>query len=387
MTPHAIRRWVWVHKWSSLVCTVFLLYLCITGLPLIFHHEIEEATRDWKVAEMPAGTPHAPLDKVVAAAQARHPNLALHFLFVEDDEPNAVLIAFGETPMAQDGIRYVVVDKRTAEVVGEPDLGSGLMYVLLKLHVDMFAGLPGKLFLGVMGMLFVVAVVSGVVVYAPYMGRQAFATVRTRSTRLRWFDLHNVLGIVTVAWALVVGATGVINTWADLAIKYWQFTEVAEMTAPYRGQQPVAQRDWASVDKAVATARAAMPEMDFALVAFPQTLFASPHHYTVFGRGTTPLTSRLLKPALIDARTGELTEARELPWYLSGILLSQPLHFGDYGGMPLKIIWALLDLITIVVLGSGVYLWLFKRARVKAQTDPSSATPSVLESADQGGTR
>jgi len=34
------------------------------------------------------------------------------------------------------------------------------------------------------------------------------------------------------------------------------------------------------------------------------------------------------------------------------------LHFGDYGGLPLKIIWALLDLVTITVLGSGLYLWL-----------------------------
>jgi uncharacterized iron-regulated membrane protein len=28
--------------WSSLVCTVFMLLLCVTGLPLIFHEEIDE---------------------------------------------------------------------------------------------------------------------------------------------------------------------------------------------------------------------------------------------------------------------------------------------------------------------------------------------------------
>lgn len=36
----------------------------------------------------------------------------------------------------------------------------------------------------------------------------------------------------------------------------------------------------------------------------------------------------------------------------------QPLHFGNYGGMPLKILWALLDLLAILVLASGLYLWL-----------------------------
>jgi uncharacterized iron-regulated membrane protein len=45
----------------------------------------------------------------------------------------------------------------------------------------------------------------------------------------------------------------------------------------------------------------------------------------------------------------------------SALLVSQPLHFGDYGGMPLKILWAVLDLITIAVLISGLYLWWKKR--------------------------
>ncbi len=32
----ALGRWAFVHKWSSLVCTAFLLLICLTGLPLIF---------------------------------------------------------------------------------------------------------------------------------------------------------------------------------------------------------------------------------------------------------------------------------------------------------------------------------------------------------------
>jgi uncharacterized iron-regulated membrane protein len=78
-------------------------------------------------------------------------------------------------------------------------------------------------------------------------------------------------------------------------------------------------------------------------------------------QGATPLTSKLLKPVLIDARTATVADTRELPWYVTALLVSQPLHFGDYGGMPLKIVWALLDLLAIVVLGSGIYLWLKKR--------------------------
>ena len=96
-------------------------------------------------------------------------------------------------------------------------------------------------------------------------------------------------------------------------------------------------------------------------VAFPGTIYSSTSHYTVFLRGNTPLTSRLLKPALIDAETGKLTDTRDMPWYVSTLFIAQPLHFGDYGGVPLKIIWAILDVLTITVLVTGLYLWLRRR--------------------------
>ena len=73
-------------------------------------------------------------------------------------------------------------------------------------------------------------------------------------------------------------------------------------------------------------------------------------------RGDSPLTSRLFKPVLIDAQTAKLTDSREVPWYLAALLISKPLHFGDYGGLPLKFIWLVFDLMTIVVLWTGLML-------------------------------
>jgi uncharacterized iron-regulated membrane protein len=114
-----------------------------------------------------------------------------------------------------------------------------------------------------------------------------------------------------------------------------------------------------------------------AFVAFPGSFFTSKSHYAVFLRGDTPLTARLLKPVLIDATTGAFTDSRDLPWYVSTLLLSQPLHFGDYGGMPLKIIWAVLDLITIAVLASGLYLWLARRRPAAPGRTPVAASQTA----------
>ena len=252
------------------------------------------------------------------------------------------------------------MDSHTGAYLDSPDVTGRFTYIMLKLHVDMFAGLPGKLFLGLMGILFCVAVISGIVVYAPSMRKLDFGAYRGHRPRVvRWLDIHNLAGILLVMWTLVVGFTGVINTWADLVLKAWQYGQLAEMTAQYRDRPPPT--TLTSVQAAVDVAARAVPGMTPSFVAFPGTVFSSKSHYIVFLKGDTPVTSRLLKPALIDAETGKLTDSRDMPWYVTTLFISQPLHFGDYGGMPLKILWAVLDVLTIIVLGTGVYLWLRRR--------------------------
>lgn len=53
---------------------------------------------------------------------------------------------------------------------------------------------------------------------------------------------------------------------------------------------------------------------------------------SIFPFITPYTTSRLYKPVLVDAQTAQITDRRALPWYLTALLISQPLHFGDYGG-------------------------------------------------------
>ena len=356
-----------------------MLLLCVTGLPLIFHEQIDDILHSQvKAAEVPPGTPPANLDDVMASVKAQKPDMVPHFLIWDRDDPNAMLVSVGKTIDADPSKNiFVRVDAHTAAYLDAPDVTGRFTYIMLRLHTDMYAGLPGKLFLGFMGILLCVAIISGIVVYAPSMRKLDFGTYRRERKRVvRWLDVHNLAGILLVMWTLVVGFTGVINTWADLVIKYWQFDQLAAMTAQYK-DRPVVMHP-ASINAAVKVAMKTEPDMKAAFVAFPGTIFSSKSHYAVFMRGDTPVTSRLLKPALIDAETGAMTDSREMPWYVSTLLLSQPLHFGDYGGMPLKIIWAILDVITIILLVTGLYLWL-RRRKSGVSVERSVASVSALE--------
>ncbi|WP_024506874.1 PepSY-associated TM helix domain-containing protein [Bradyrhizobium sp. ARR65] len=366
MKARTVRLWSLVHTWSSLVPTMFLLLLFVTGLPLIFHDEIDELLGYAPRPESSAGLPPAPVQRIADAALAADPGRVLQYISWDKDEPGLVTAITNSAANGKpDDATVRAFDAVRAKPLGL--VGTGPMLIILKLHTDMFAGQAGKLFLGGMGLLLLVAIISGVVLYAPFTRRLRFATIRRHSSRrVRWLDWHNLLGVVTIMWALVVGATGVINTWAELMLNQWKTTELAQMVAAYGGKS--APSHLASLDDVVARARQAAPGMDIAFIAFPGTPFSSSHHFVAFMRGNTPLTSRLLKPVLLDGETAVVADSRELPFYLQALLLSQPLHFGDYGGMPLKLIWAALDVMTIIVIGSGVYLWFARRRRRSSVT-------------------
>jgi len=367
VTARSVRLWSIVHRWTSLVATPFLLLLCLTGLPLIFHHEIDEALGYAARAEQPSEpAQRTKIDEIARAALADHPGSVLQYVAWERDNRDIVTTylnhAVNGKPDDAVVAAYSAFSARPLGIVG-----TGPMLIVLKLHTDMFAGLGGKLFLGGMGLLFLVAIVSGIVLYWPFTRRLRFATIRSRtSRRVSWLDWHNLIGIVTVAWAVVIGSTGVINTWAELLLDHWRADTLAGMTAPYAGRSTPGLSTpghLASLDLVLSKAAEAAPAMEPDFIAFPGAPFTSSHHYAVFMHGDTPLTSRLLKPVLLDGETGEVASTAELPIYLKALFVSQPLHFGDYAGMPLKIIWALLDVATIVVIASGFYLWVAREVR------------------------
>ncbi|QOG19534.1 MULTISPECIES: PepSY-associated TM helix domain-containing protein [Bradyrhizobium] len=380
----ALRRWLFVHKWSSLICTLFLLLICITGLPLVLRDEIDGLLDDaLPYAQVAEGTPNVSLDRVVEASRKMYPGETIISVFVDDDEPKIMVFmassweAFKANRRAIHSIRF---DAHTGDVLKQTkpfgEDGLTFLQLMLSLHRDLFAGLAGELFLGAMALLFIAAIVSGIAIYGPFMRKLDFGTVRAaRSRRLKWLDLHNLLGVVTLGWALVVGATGVINELSTPLFALWQQTDVRAMLAPLQGKPVPQTSELSSPQAAYDTVKAAFPDMTTTSVVYPGAPFGSPFHYVVWTKGREPLTSRLFSPVLVDARSGALVAAVTMPWYLRALELSRPLHFGDYGGMPLKIIWVLLDLTTIVVLGSGVYLWFVRSRASRAQEGSAAAMP------------
>ncbi|WP_454725449.1 MULTISPECIES: PepSY-associated TM helix domain-containing protein [Cupriavidus] len=387
-----MRTWFWLHKWSSLVCTLFLLVACVTALPLIFLDEISEQWRgDPPAAPLAADTRLFDLDQLVASAVGKDRAFAgetVRWLSIEEDN-GQIWMGLAPSYGAARALDHVVrFDARSGNIIRAARSGEHTspmwMGLMFRLHTDWFMGLGGELLLAAMGLLFVIATVSGVALYGPFMKTLPFGTVRKdRSRRLRWLDLHNLLGIVTVAWVLAVGTTGIVNQLATPLYDIWRAHALGGLLAAGRSQPMPAHL--ASVQAAYETALRAEPARRVRSIRFPDGQLGSPQHYLIWTQGDTPLTSRLARPVLVDARSGQLTATLSLPWYLTLLLTARPLHFGDYGGLPLKVLWGLLDIMAIAVLGSGVYLWIARRGSRAGRAERLAMARGARRAARNGG--
>lgn len=345
--------------------------LCITGLPLIFHDEIDASLNPdvWTPAR--PGGPYLSYDQIRDIALEHRPGEVPIFMSFDIDRPvvNVTTGPVADAPGTD--MHFASFDRTSGDLVPPASVGEGVMEFFLQLHTDMFLGLPGMSFLGAMGIVFILSLVSGVVLYAPFMRKLEFGEIRrTRSSRTKWLDYHNLLGIIATGWLVVVGLTGTINTLESPIIDAWREGELADLLE--RRDSGTMTKATSSLDAAIASARQAAPTMELQFVAFPGSGFSTHSHYAIFFHGRRPLTERIITPVLVSAEDGSFEGLREMPWYVKALSLSRPLHFGDYGGLFLKVLWALFDIITIVILASGLYLLIAKDRGRGARVSVSS---------------
>ena len=344
----------WLHRWTGLVATPFFLVLCLTGSVLVFRDEIDALVGATPPAA-PAVGEAKPLATLAAAAIATQPAMRPISIYLDPDTPDRAYV--GVAPPGPAVLRdhaAVLIDRATAAPMSYSDPRGTFTGFIFDLHARWFLGLPGELFGGAIAVLVFVCLASGVVVYAPYVRKLLFGVVRRRrGTRLVQLDLHNLVGIVLLGWAMLVTITGICLATGTLLLSTWQATELHAMAGP--DSRPVAAP--VSIDVAAASAQAAEPERRLRFLIYPETDFSGPGHYSFLLYGGHRYDERLFKVVLVDAATGKVTADRPLPLYLKALVLSGPLHFGDYAGWPLKLFWVLCAAGTLFITGNGAVLW------------------------------
>ncbi|MFW7380672.1 MAG: PepSY-associated TM helix domain-containing protein [Oligoflexus sp.] len=363
-TFQKLYKW---HRWLGLFLSLHLLILLATGSILVFRSELEKTF-------YPAPSHHIETDRkrpalsfqaLLDQALEKHPNDRPLALFIDEENSELVQIRLGIDQSKQfRGARRITSDRFGQELASNSpgEKQSTLLDQVLILHREFFLGSFGKFYVALIGCLFILSLVTGLYIYGPLMKKLSFAWIRGPSLP-RWSDIHKLIGVLSFAWCLLIAVSGSILAVSGTLLKIYQYTELKQLNQEFPDPGPA--QSIISLDEALKMASDASPDLAFSFVSFPGNEFSTKRHFLFFMKGVTPLTEKLRTLVLVDALTGKVIEVRELPWYLQAALLSEPLHFGDYGGMSLKIIWAVLGLLSLTLPVSGLWIvWLKRRKKL-----------------------
>jgi uncharacterized iron-regulated membrane protein len=376
-----MRKRLWqLHSWLGLVAGLGLLVIGLTGSLLIFHEELELLFNPEMVRVEPAsiGRPDVgpsnrlPLDTLLAHAQRQLPDHEVTGWLPQYEAPHLADLIY-VIERGNNEWLVATLDPYTGNLLASPRLGSTtLTGWLLDLHYMFLADHAGMFLAGLFGVMLCVLGASGVWMYREFW--KNFFTLRwNRGARILFSDLHKFTGIASVAFNLIVGFTGA----------YWNLTHLVGHWINGDPPQPkIESRLYAgtlSLDALARDAAARLPGFRGNFISLP----SDPAAPAVIFWGTIEPRGRLTGPygstISYDPQTGAHTATSDLRtqglWARIADTFT-PLHYGTFGGLPVKILWCLGGLTPGLLGVTGFLIW-FRRRR--ATERPAAPARRIVE--------
>lgn len=352
------RRIYQLHSWLGLIAGLALLVIGLTGSILVFKEEIDRIISPELVTVPDASKPRLDHDQFLATLQAELP------------EHKVVGWGKGPKPGSSDAVYIVKMgDQEGKMLYVDPSTGlprnrdleanETVTDWLLTLHYTFFADHVGELVVGIFGIVFCLLGVTGVIIYRNFW-KTLFQLRWKKSARLFFSDLHKMVGISSTVFNLLLGFTG---AWWNLSHLIGHLVE----DAPEPTVKTV-ERQWAdtvSIEKLVADARVKLPGYQANWVSLP---WEPGGDVMMFGglESQGVLRSPYGSVVVFNGATGELksaTPASETGLWGQILDAFRPLHFGNFGGIPVKILWSLGGLAPAILALSGTFLWWKRKFR------------------------
>jgi uncharacterized iron-regulated membrane protein len=363
-----------LHLWCGLALCGWALLMGLSGSALVFKQEIDQALHPELFAlpamdrERAGATGSGSLDAVHAEVQRRFPDhFAGGFWKLDESEASSYLWIAKEDANGDLVDRYNVhFDQRTGELLGAEQRYTGVTGTLENLHFFLLLGRKGLVLNSVLGMGLFTLCVTGVVLWWPGTGRirSALGIAWRAGWRRINYDLHRTAGFAVAALLLVSSFTGAyFGLAAPARVWFAQATGGTEQDARAYFVPPVdaqlrAGASRLTVDEVRRRSKAALPA---SVSIFAITLPRKPGGaFTVDARsaGSELLAERVR--LFVHPATGAVIRRFDATNTPPGVRLANamaPLHFGNWGGLPVKILWCLLGLAPGTLAATGFLMW------------------------------
>ena len=365
-----------VHSWLGFHLAIVMALVLATGTIATVSHELDWLTQhDMRVS--PDGE-KVSWGQMFDAVQAHKPKATINSL----SQMKGDHFAYRADVTDEFGLRrFVHVNQWTGEVTGEthPLTVQRFFRDLHRyLYMPNFIGLPL-----VTSLAFVLAVSLYTGLKTTRNWRTLLFRVRTdKGARILWGDAHKAAGlwgiwffvviIVTSVWYLIEFGVGIQKRATNAPPTITSERLTTEQVAGL-GQTV----DLRSLDDVLVAAKEAYPELNATSVSVPRSANGV---FFVQGMVGNPIIRPRSNGVFLHPETLEILgvrKSREYPAYYYINEMADPLHFGNFGGLPTKLIWFVFGIAMTGLSVTGVWLT-WRRLKTASPSWAQFATLPVL---------
>lgn len=345
-----------VHRLAGLVAGLLLLLISITGSMLVFNDELDEALYHHNYHISPANQ-YLPLQQQFQAVRNRllpeHPYLMVTHLPQSPAETTIIRAEYNAEKKV-----YFFLNPYTAQIVAQRGNTDYFMGKVLFFHFSLLSGKTGAQIILVTAILLAISLLTGTWIY-----RHAFGKVLTFRVKLewshhnrRWRNLHRILGVWAILFNLVMVITGIIMVQKVIDSRKGKLAPTKEIPTHL------------DYDQLVTTARKAIPGLTVMGIRPPKKADAP---VRILGHaGESRIWGESGSSVYFDNKTGEVQKIAAIhnaKFTDKFAAIVPQLHFGNYGGLPLKIIWSLFGLAPGLLSLSGFLIWYRRKFIITSQ--------------------
>ncbi|HUL10785.1 MAG TPA: PepSY-associated TM helix domain-containing protein [Methylococcaceae bacterium] len=366
----SIRRETWLkaHRYLALSVGFLFALMGLTGSLNIYREEVDALLNPELVIDEPQGE-YLPLDRIMAAVRAAHPDRHDSWTLEMPRSRAGVITAWYDKP--RETIRevyaplMVFVNPYTADVIGSRFWGDTATTWLFDLHTQLQLDRFGRNAVGILGLLLIVSVSTGLYLWWPGLGRirQSLALRHNAGLIRLSLDLHRAFGFFTAAVLLLLAFTGVHLVYPSVLETLTDSSGMGhDDEGPDIRSTAVPNDRPVSLAEAVLIARGPFPHAELRRVTTPDGETGT-YRINLRRHGE----ANIKHPATmvwVDRWSGQIREVRNPNLFTDGqILLSWmwPLHTGEAVGATGRLFWFLTGLAPFVLYVTGLLQWLYKR--------------------------
>lgn len=363
-----IKMYKEVHSWVGIVAGFGLFIAFYAGAITMF----EEPIQRWASppTALPAPVPIDRTPELIAKVIAAYPEAAKGYdvnLVVDGNRPARVSWSTGGR--GPDRRSYHAALDADGDLVVGTQAPSGVARFIDVLHQQIGLPFPHEVAMPIMGtiaLLYCIAIVSGTVVLLPSLVNDLFAMRVGKNVKRMWLDAHNLLGLFSLPFHLVMALTAVVFAFHD---QFYDAQDLAFGRAPRVAERAASPPDAAPLTPAALAARVREQAPGFRLVTIAYHL--EPEH-GLKGRlvGHDPrygVRGPTVGFAAVDPYTGAILDTAYMPGMQDGwsatVTSFFALHFGNFGGNTIRWAYFLLGLAGATLFYTGNLLWIESRRK------------------------